>query len=112
MLEMPSGLSRIAPAQLQLAERCRRPDLEQPRANFMAEPERVGGVSPAFRLPAPPCQQPRETSKSERQVRALAAFAREVDRLAVGSLGNRPAVGGCIVSRNEVKHERQRPDRR
>src|SRR5580704_18554908 len=103
MFEVCSGVRRVPPAELQFAECCRRPDLEQPRPKLLAELERFGSAGPAFRLPAPSCQQPRETSKSERQVRALAAFPREVHRLAVGGLGDCPAVGGCLVSRNEAQ---------
>ena len=64
------------------------------------------------------CSRPRRAcsqaspASAEGQLGALAALARQLDRLAVGGLGDRPAVGGGLVAGDQVQHERQRPDRR
>ena len=74
--------------------------------------QRLGDAGPALRLASPARLEPGEPGEPEREVGLLVALAGEPDRLAVGRLGDRPAVGGGVVARDQVEHERQRADRR
>ncbi len=74
--------------------------------------QRLGAERAALVLHPAPGEQPRQPGEPEHQHRALVALPGQADRLAVGDLGEVPAVGGGVVERDQVEHERQRPDRR
>ena len=102
----------FAETQLEHAERLDGPHLVQPRPEAITELQRLGDVGPALGVASPAGLEAREPREPEHEVRLLAGLAREADRLQVGGLGHRPAVGGGVVERDQVEDERQRPDRR
>jgi hypothetical protein len=84
----------------------------QARPDPLAQLERLGGERPALVLVPSPSEQPHQAGEPEGEDRALVALPGEADRLAIGDLGEIPAVGGGVVERDQVEHERERPDRR
>ena len=98
MLEVLCGLSRVAEAELELAECCGRPDLVKARAKLVTESPRLSRGCTAFLLTSAAGLQPGESGQSEDKLGLLIALTCEVDRFSVGGLGDGPAVGGRLVA--------------
>ena len=110
-LEVRDRRGRVTETKLQLAERGRGPDLMQPHAQLVAEPQRFGGTGPAVLLPAAARLQPGQASQAERQLGLLPALPGQRDRLLISRFRDGPAVGGGLVAGDQVERGRQHPDR-
>src|ERR1700728_542349 len=108
---MVHGAGRVAETELELAQRSRCPYLKQPHSQAAAESERLVGTAPALCIPPSARLQPGQAGQPECELGLLAALPGQADRLLVGALGDRPAVGRDPVARDQVESEREYADR-
>src|SRR5947209_5746891 len=109
---VPHCRIETAEAELEIAERCERPQLEDRHAGPLARLATLDRVRAALLFTSLPGLEPCQAAEPERQPDILTRLARECDAFAIRGVSRRPLVRRRPVPRDVTEELRQRAERR